>query len=457
MTTLENANPNTPLDFTVTFDNHRVEAAEPGIRYMEILVKARPKEDAEERPVLPLNIALVIDRSGSMGQRDGSRRERSREILEPFDPEIERPRLESRLDTVKRATLDILDRLTPADRFALVTYDDEIDVPIPSGSIEDVDRARDIVQSLRPGGCTDLGGGLEAGFAQARRGLAAGGAGSLNRVFLLSDGLANRGITSPHALQDMAAEAAGAGVSLSTFGVGLNFNELLLANLAEFGHGMYYYLERSAEIAPALAQEFLAAREAAAKGLRAVVSLDPAVEVERVFANRSVTEGGRVVLDLGDIAFGETRRVLLRLRLPRRPAGHFAAGWVKLERQDAAGGERFTETREPALEYGHFGASLTETLNREVAEQAEIFEARYALFDAAQAREEGRIRDARRMTQASMARLSHAPAFMRKARSEAGMTAAYSAFLDMTTASPEEVQQMQKRVRSQRQILKKGE
>ena len=172
-------------------------------------------------------------------------------------------------------------------------------------------------------GCTNLGCGLEAGYEQVR---CHAGDASLNRVFLLSDGLANRGITSPRALQDMVAEAAGAGISLSTFGVGLDFNETLMANLAEYGHGLYYFLERSAEIAPALAQEFLSAREVAARDVRAVINLDPSVVVERVFANRSVEEGGRVLLELGDISSGEQRRVLLRLKLPERPAGDFAAG-----------------------------------------------------------------------------------------------------------------------------------
>ena len=68
-------------------------------------------------------------------------------MREPYEPIETRRRPENKLETVKRATLDILDRLTPADRFALVTYDDDIAVPIPSGNIEDVDRARNIFQN----------------------------------------------------------------------------------------------------------------------------------------------------------------------------------------------------------------------------------------------------------------------------------------------------------------------
>lgn len=448
--TQETANPNSPLDFTVAFDNSRVEAADPGIRYMEVLVKAKPKADAETRPGLPLNIALVIDRSGSMGMCEGGCH--PRRVREPYEPIETRRRPENKLETVKRATLDILDRLTPADRFALVTYDDDIAVPIPSGNIEDVDRARDIVQSLETGGCTNLGCGLEAGYEQVR---CHAGDASLNRVFLLSDGLANRGITSPRALQDMVAEAAGAGISLSTFGVGLDFNETLMANLAEYGHGLYYFLERSAEIAPALAQEFLSAREVAARDVRAVINLDPSVVVERVFANRSVEEGGRVLLELGDISSGEQRRVLLRLKLPERPAGDFAAGWVKLEWQAGSGGELFTETREPALEYGSFGAFLAETVNRAVAEQAEIFEARYALFDAAQAREEGRIMEARIMARHSRARLARAAASSPVARCELSAFDDYANFLEKDNVSADEARLRQKRVRFSRQNLKK--
>ena len=68
-----------------------------------------------------------------------------------------------------------------------------------------------------------------------------------------------------------------------------------------------------------------------------------------------------------DISSEEQRRVLLRLKLPERPAGDFAAGWVKLEWQAGSGGELFTEICELALEYGSFGAFLAETVNRYIA------------------------------------------------------------------------------------------
>ena len=271
-----------PLQLSAGFDNPRVEQGEPGIRYLEALVSTeRGSALRDAKPHLPLNIALVIDCSGSMQQQN-------------------------KLETVKASALSILDRLRPGDRFALVTYSQTAEVRIPSTAMEDLSEAHSIIMGLEPGGGTNLGEGLQTGYDQLRR---YAGPATLNRVFLLSDGLANTGVTASDQLSEIAATEAAGNISLSTFGVGVEFNEQLMADLSEFGHGMYYFIEEAPMIQEALTKEFLAARTVIARDVQFTLQLDPGFEVEKVFANSYQIDGSTVRIQMGDLSAGELRRM----------------------------------------------------------------------------------------------------------------------------------------------------
>jgi len=151
------------------FDNGAVYLSDPDERFLEIEVVA-PERGLLRRPAHRprLNIALVVDKSGSMAEA-------------------------RKIDFVREAAHRLVDQLQPGDRFALVTYDDQIDIPIPSEAFEDRRHAHRVIDGIRPGGATNLGGGLIEGLRQVRRYNPEG----INRVLLLSDGLANRGIPGP--------------------------------------------------------------------------------------------------------------------------------------------------------------------------------------------------------------------------------------------------------------------
>ena len=417
-----------PLTLHAAFDNPRVEQSAPGTRYLELLVKAAKTRATSDKTTLPLNIALVIDCSGSMAQ-------------------------DRRLETVKRAALDILDRLTPQDRFALVTYSAEATVRIPAGSVEDLDRARAIVRSLQPDSTTNLDAGLQAGYREVRKYAQKGK--SLNRVFLLSDGLANRGITDPKTLQGAVSEESSGGISLSTFGVGLDFNEVLMTSLAECGHGRYYFLEQSENIAGTLAGEFQAAREVVARNVRLTLDLDTAVIVEEIFANTFQKEKNRVSIQAGDMSAGESRRVLLRLKVPKMPAaGRHTVGTVKLSCRDGNSTRDWQEEQSLALEYGVFGPQLAETLDKALSERALVFEANQAREEAAKAYDAGDKSRARQILRKSMSAMSGAAAAAPMIQQEAQASEAYMEVMEDSN-SAEERSRVQKQTRFKRYQLER--
>lgn len=237
----------------------------------------------------PLNLALVLDRSGSM-QGD-------------------------KLRYVQQAACHVLDLLDERDRVAVVVYDDQITVIGRSEPATEQTRRslKERIGALQPGGWTDLSGG----WLEGCREVAAHQAPQVvNRVLLLTDGLANRGITDIEDLTHHARELRQRGVSTSTFGVGLDFNEQLLEALAEQGGGHFYYIERPERIPEVFRGELgelltVVAREAFLK-----ITIPRGVAVELLGDLAHERDDDRLRIFLGDLCAGERRTLYTRVLTP---------------------------------------------------------------------------------------------------------------------------------------------
>ena len=177
-----------------------------------------------ERP--PLNLALVIDRSGSMGG--------------------------TKLSYARKAARFLAGELTSRDRLAIVTFDDEAKVVVPSTSVIDPQPFIAAINTIHSGGCTALFDGWRAGATQVAEHLDPG---AMNRVLLLSDGQANEGLTNQ---QDIAAKVAGLtqrGISTSAFGLGEDFDEDLMGAMAAAGDGTLAHIETLSQLADLYASE----------------------------------------------------------------------------------------------------------------------------------------------------------------------------------------------------------
>lgn len=237
----------------------------------------------------PLNLALILDRSGSM-QGD-------------------------KLRYVQQAACHVLDLLDERDRVAVVAYDDQINVV--SGSVSVTERVRrdlkDRLNQLQPGGWTDLSGGWLEGCRQIAAHQAAQG---VNRALLLTDGLANRGITDIEALTHHARELRQRGIATSTFGVGLDFNEQLLEALAEQGGGHFYYIERPDRIPEVFRRELGELLTVVAREAFLSIAIPKGVSVELLGDLAHERSGDRLRIFLGDLCAGERRALYTRVLTP---------------------------------------------------------------------------------------------------------------------------------------------
>ena len=203
-----------------------ISARKPGLRagrreVVEVLVRiqAPDPDPAQGRTRPPLNLALVLDRSGSM---DG------------------RP-----LEEAKRCAIEVVDGLLPTDRVAIVAYDDQPIVLVANRGVGERGDIRRALSLLRSGGSTNLFAGWQEGVQQLQP---FRDTDALSRVLLLSDGQANRGLVESAAIAEHAAAAAAGGIATSTYGLGHSFNELLMTAMARAGHGSAWYGETAADL-----------------------------------------------------------------------------------------------------------------------------------------------------------------------------------------------------------------
>jgi Ca-activated chloride channel family protein len=254
---------------------------------ISLLVEVTAPAAPADRPRPPRTLVVVLDRSGSMAG--------------------------DRLDGAKRALTDLVDRLDPHDRFCLVTFDNGVQVNIPAGPLSDKAQARQRIAAVTPGGSTDLSAGYLRGVQEARR--CVDGAGGT--LLLISDGHANAGVVDPEQLGAVAAKAAADGITTSTVGFGLGYDERLLKAIAAGGNGNELFAEHADQAVAAISGELdgLLAQTAHAASL--LVRMTPSCRRMRVINElTSVPTPDGVQIELGAFYSGEVRRLVITFDVP---------------------------------------------------------------------------------------------------------------------------------------------
>jgi len=276
--------------------------------YLRLAIATRDHHRPERRPV---NLSVVLDRSGSMSE-------------------------ESKMNYAKAALYALIDQLNREDIFSLVIYDDVVEVVRPARRVgNDKERIRRLIDDIYPRGWTNLGGGMQEGLRQVEENAAKE---YVNRVILLSDGLANQGITDPRRLQTIARRHRDHSISLSTIGVGLDYNENLMVGLSESGGGNYYFLESSRNLASVLRKEFDRLSNVLAQNVIIELDLGRGVRLCDAIGYDHHSSNGQVQIPVGDLYGEDTREVILELDVPPG-TGSLTVARGKLLAAASGGGE----------------------------------------------------------------------------------------------------------------------
>jgi Ca-activated chloride channel homolog len=342
-------------------------------RHMDFRLKVSNLPDKTNDDRQPLVLALVLDRSGSMAG--------------------------DKLITAKSAALAVLDRLDERDQIAVVVFDDKIDTIQSLAPVTPDIKAhvRASLARIEARATT----ALHQGWLTGCHAIAGDGLGrdsrALTRCFLLTDGLANVGISDP---EQIAAQAAGirenAGIGTSTFGVGLDYDELLLRPMAVAGGGQFHNLRNAREIANTFAGELGDLLAVAAKQVRIEIQVDPGIKVEVVstYWVSATPDSGRYALSIGDLLGGEERQIVVRFGFPAKQVEEVQGIRARAVWLDG-NGERHTDWQEVRFTYASDQLCDGEVRDPAVMHWVGLHHAERAKIEAAEMSRRGDLKAAR--------------------------------------------------------------
>jgi Ca-activated chloride channel family protein len=214
----------------------------------------------------------------------------------------------------------LIDELDRFDKVAIVAYNTEAEVVLEPTSVADARDIVDAILDLSAGGSTNAEAGLRLGYELADESFDRD---AVNRVILLSDGVANVGNTGPEAILETIGEQSRRGIDLVTIGVGIaTYNDVLLEQLADQGNGWYAYVDTAEEAERLFQDQLTTSLETVARDVKVQVEFDPDyVREYRLigFENRDIADedfrDDRV--DAGDINAGHSVTALYEVALER--------------------------------------------------------------------------------------------------------------------------------------------
>ena len=292
------------------------------VRYLVARLVARREDNGRREERAALNIALVIDASGSM--RGG------------------------KLEAAKSAALGLAERLAPRDRLTVVSFASDVRVHLDAVPVttENAIRIRAEISGLKTRGMTCLSGGWFAGVDCAAR-VAEEDADLTPRVIVLSDGHANRGIHDPAELCEHAGELRQRGVLTSALGIGNGYDEQLLRGIAENGGGRLHDAETETEISSVLLGELDDILLTAVEGAEVAVATPPSARVEFVGTARTDTSRDRMAIPLGPLQNEVERIAVFKVICPKARKGDTLTFSVAASGLAAEGGTALSATAGP--------------------------------------------------------------------------------------------------------------
>ena len=245
-------------------------------------------EDNNSASRRPINLSLVLDRSGSMSG--------------------------SPIYNAINAAQKLVEYLSPEDYLSVVIYDDVAETLVPPQLVTEKAKIQAAIGKIRTRGITNLSGGWLMGcdLVQSQQ-----QEDRLNRVLLLTDGLANRGITNPQILIKTAKEKSEAGIITTTLGFGNNFNEDLLIGMADAAGGNFYFIQSADDAANVFDIEMQSLTSVVGQNLTVNLSSKNAIKVAEVlnkYSSQQVDKG--VEIFLGDVYGVESKPLALQFSIP---------------------------------------------------------------------------------------------------------------------------------------------
>jgi Ca-activated chloride channel family protein len=278
------------ISFDVEVGEPMMIAGQPQTAYIKITLGGFALPQGQRSPI---NLALVLDRSGSMSG--------------------------DKLEKAKEAALMVIDRMQPDDIISVVSYDTTVDVLVPAQKAGGERSAmRERISALTPRGSTALFAGVTFGLEEVTKNLDPK---RVNRVVLLSDGQANVGPSSPNELGRLGEVAGRQGVSITTIGLGLGYNEDLMTQLAMRSDGNHAFAENAVDLARMFQHELGDILSVVAQDVEIEIAFDEGITPVRALNREATINGRKAKLSLSQLYAKQQKHVLFEVKVPPGAAG----------------------------------------------------------------------------------------------------------------------------------------
>jgi len=267
-----------------------MQANSEGTAFLRVALTGFELDANIKRP--PLNVALVLDQSSSMSGE--------------------------KIQRAKEAAIMAVSKLSANDVVSIVTYDSTVTVLVPATRAANKSQLYDAIESIRANGSTALFAGTSKGANEVSRYLSRE---RVNRVVLLSDGMANVGPDSPKELGELGKALAKKGMSVSTIGLGLGYNEDLMTQLANYSDGNHDFVENSADLARVFDREFGDAMSVVAQDVAIEIICEDGVTPIRIIGRDGTIIGNRVTTRVNQLYSAQENYVILEVNVPASREG----------------------------------------------------------------------------------------------------------------------------------------
>jgi Mg-chelatase subunit ChlD len=330
--------------------------------------------DRQQLP--PLNLALVIDKSGSMAEAN-------------------------KMSRVKEALLTLVSQLREDDVLSIVVFDSQAQVLLPARRLGDREAVKQAIRGIEPGDWTNIHAGLMLGYGEALKSYRKD---ATNRVILLTDGIANRGVTDPQRIAQDSLAFNEKGIDLSTIGVGLDLNKDLLDQLAKKGRGLFHFVADAQDIEKVFVNEVQSLVSPVASEPNLEIEYDSGLELAQLYGYEPQMRKNGVTLKLANMNLGLTQVVLLRFKLARRTAANSRLPVnVRFTYYDMEQKKQVVKTQETFITVRD-GQAVDMLKDNEVAKNYSIALLAQAIRDMAAASEARRFEEAENLLTAAVAK-----------------------------------------------------
>ncbi|MGI9523690.1 MAG: vWA domain-containing protein [Hyphomicrobiaceae bacterium] len=335
--------------------------------YLRITIKGGNATELDRRT--PVNLAIVIDTSGSMkGQK---------------------------LQQAKEAAIMAVNRLAKRDTLSVVAYSDGVNVLVPSQHPTQYAGIQQMIKKLRAQGRTALYAGVKQGVRELQSYLSRN---RVNRVILISDGLANIGPSTPTALGKFGREVAQSGISITTIGLGLGYNEDLMSKLAFNSDGNHAFVEDPKELVQIFNREFGDILSVVGQDVEIEVQLPRGVRPMRSLGRTAEITGNKVVFRLNQIYGSQEKHAVLELEIePEFNAAVSEIAKIGARYTSMKNGTSQTVTQSVVAQFTDSPEETNASVDRDVMETVVTLIATEENERAVRLRDRGRIEEAKKL------------------------------------------------------------